>query len=431
MATLNIPEVPGVVNLLPTATYKERLQSMGVSPRLRIEPDGSSATRIIDVDWAEVEAVSTAILGFPVVMGGSTCWISRNTPIFLPWFRPSDERPYLFASKITDIQGIGLGSPIGTAQYSGDIGVPDGSDSGVSPLGAYEKARITIQYSTFPYDIFSDKQMEKGVAGVLGSGVAGGPITDRNGNPDESWLARYVTKIVRPQAEMLTLNQGVMRYVQPGPVVDPVTGATLPSRVQVVPPNSPVERGVSKLLGSCNVEFTWHQIPENGVPCSMINPLLASNPGSGWIERCLGRVNIHTLYSWRPGTLLLLGVELKPYRSPFGDRLFDIRYMLKYFEPQPGIGHNYIFRALPFSAGPTPGWLEVTTTGSSNILLIPDNGFPLDAYTWGLRNSLANNAPPTQQPGTGSGTAPEVPPISVYDWAPFRNLFRPQQTPAP
>jgi hypothetical protein len=323
-------------------------QSEGISGNARFGHNNSTAKRVFFLpDGDGTRGFDKAyqyvkdILGYPEVKTGPTGsrYIARKTPHYINRFtKIGTHRPFLFAQSV-DLKGMApttLGSP------------PDGN-----AYPEYKHFRLEVDYATLPYEVKGDTEIS---GGVITSPPAAAVITSIAA---EWFWERYVTKIAKPAGEFFTIPSGNFKYVTAG--------------------TPPVTQGIGKLLSFCNLQVTWHQIPESGVPSVYVNPTLTTR---SYIESTIGKVNQTAFNGYAIGSLLLLGVTMTPFRSPFGDRIYDVTYMFKYMEPTSGTGHNYIFRPA------SNAWLEVTTSGSTNI----------GTYTDG-RN--------------------------IYDWADFRLLFTP------
>lgn len=297
------------------------------------------------------------VLGYPEIQStpGGQKYISRKVPHAINVFRRlTDNQFFLYATRCA-LSGKAPGAP--------GFGF-DGLE-----FPEYKHFHYKVTYETLPFDIRGDNQITKTASDGSLSGV---------GKPDESYWQRYITKIAKPSGEFLTLpvSGGVppthsYRWAGTGEAVAPV-----------------VERGIGRLLASCNLQVTWHQVPERAVPSIFVNPDLTE---PAMIDTTIGKVNNALFNGFRKGTLLLLGVSMNPFRSPFGDRIFDIVFMLKYFEPlaptspstDPVSGHNFVYK--PYNPG--RGWREVTSDGTGNLSAMTDGK-------------------------------------SIYDWANFRDLFR-------
>ncbi len=332
----------GPVGQFPTgADLSDFAQSEGVSGVGTFEYNRSQGSRVYNFadETGALGGTATAfryvedILGAPSIGEdlASHHWIKRKTPHGMSRFtRPSDDAKFLYATKV-NLKGLGVRA------YSTTL---DGLK-----WPEYKQYRLETQYETLPYEILTDAEM-----------VAKG-YTDANGNPDEASWKRYISKIATPAGQFFTIATGSYSYVGGGGLVT---------------------AGLSKILSFCNLQITHHQVPERAVPSIFVNPALTTR---SYIESTIGCVNSVVFNGYAVGTLLLLGVQMMPYRSPLGDRVYDVKHMMKYFEPTTAKGHNYVYR--PSSAA----YIEVTSTGATNVVAQTDG-------------------------------------ISIYNWAPFAPLFR-------
>ncbi len=360
----------------------------GRSPKFTLEMDRSSASRVVETSWSNWGRFAQCVLGYATlgVDENGKPGLSRAFPWSIPINNTSNRR-FLFASKI-EIEGIGTPTPAGSACVIG-------SDN--NAMAWYERARHTITFDTRTYDILADEQM--GVAIQTTTGGGGAPGDAQLPPPsgiDESRLVRYVTKIVKPAGEFLTLDSSAYYYA----------GLLVGGNIV------PMSRGQNKVIGSYNVSITWHLVPKEAVPSELYNPNCVNKA----IDKCLGRVNRADFDGMKQGTMLLMAVELKPMVSPLGDRVFDITYMFKYFSPSATAkynpanvpGHNHIYRSIGGGATAnvsTNGWYEA---------------FANRAIALATTNTFA----PTNFVAQTDG-------INIYDWADFNNLFRPANYPPP
>jgi hypothetical protein len=328
------------------------------SPAFSIENDTSSVKRSLLINWDDLGDARLAFLGGPQIMGaaaaqfgppapGASSWISRHLPDAFRLFGDTQGRRYLYATKFS---GSGYGMPVGSGN-----GIHDGSDTPI-----YRYAKIEVVYETLTYDIVSDDDM-------VSMGLT------FNNNPDEATLARYVTKEINPGAEYLTLPAGGFKFVTTG--------------------TPPVQGGPGKIVPNFDLALTWHLVPLKAVGCSLLNPQLEDPP----IDNCLGNVNSEDFPAvtasgnpgWPMGTLLMTGATIKPVRSTFGDRLYDLTYRFKFLKK--GIQLLY-YQGTQANLFHDAGYFEVTTTGTTNL--------------------VANN----NDPGSGA--------VNIYPWADFNQLFR-------
>lgn len=304
----------------------ERFSSQGESPRVSLEPDRSTATRIVDTAWEDRWSFAENVIG------SSQLGLSQNGKATIrridPWRFP---RPafgsglgWLWASKIST---SGVGKPSGECF--------DGNNNEAQAV--YKIARHTITYETRTYDILSDTEYYSTYGQAM----------------DESDLRRYITKVVRPQGEFLTLDGNAYRYA----------GLTNTSG------NSfPVSRGLNKAIVAFNLSLTWHLIPYEAIPSKFYN---TAGPNFA-IDRTLGCVNNKAFAGQPMGTLLLTAVSFQPIITPLGQRVADVTYFFKFFNPSDTVrghavhqnyvaGHQHIYTPKPPASGEV-GWYEAVTS---------------------------------------------------------------------
>lgn len=326
------------------------------SPEPSFEPERTSATRVLDVDldgtWTPAVKFARSLLGYPkskATFSGIN-YIQRCTPDEYPeplLLTGSDGGVSLRAVKVA-MRGIG------TPSYA------DCDTNGTNRIAVYPKARLTVQYGTLPFDVWSER--------------TNGWESWNGGVRDESLLTRYVSKVVEPGGQYLTLPGDCFKFVAyDGGDVPPVG---LGGR--------PVMQGTGRMLIHFNMQLTWHMVPESMVPCALVRPFPLVADGPQAIDNALGKVNDATFAGYPAGTLLLTGVRFRPYRSALGKRIYDITYQIKFFKPETGKGHNHIFKQF----GGEGRWYETTTDGTTNLIV--------------------------QTAGR-----------SIYDWYNFKTLFRP------
>jgi|SRR5581483_11680633 len=290
-----------ILKILPNGeqyatVYEEVIRGVH-SPEYSLVAGASRVRRTVDVAWDNRTDAVRCFLGFPRVMPygplATNRYITRALPDYMRDFKNNHDGPYLWATQIEKIEGIG---PLGTYDVTG--------------VAEYEKARLTVIYEAVSHGIFEDRHPK-----VVGA----------TGFPDESKLFRYVTIAFKPSAEFITLPRGYYFWVAEGGE----------------PSGNKMDFGGSKLLPSIEIHFIWRQVP--------VIPTAAQTQ--------VGCVNNapFTIYSnsddsaqitYATGTLLLLGVDLNRYKLASGDGVFDITYRMKYFEPEAGRGHNYFLRYL-------------------------------------------------------------------------------------
>jgi hypothetical protein len=308
------------------------------SPRFSFEQDGTSAERDIFIQYEDLDGAKKGFVGYPSILGDDdTPYLSREIPDYLLNVYDLEGDPYVFATKMTaqgygtpdDVEETGLHNPLTDTPY-------------------YELGKLQVTYETLTYDILSDQDMID-----LG-------YVDEQGNPDESYLVRYVTKKVAPSAEYITLPVGGYYFYIPG-----FSGAA-----------PPISGGPGKIVCSYDFSLTWHQIPLLAVPSALINPDTI-NPA---IDDCLGCVNAGEFADQPTASCLLVGALITPNRSVAGDRLYTVEYRFKYInattpvddpdtdEPV-AVGNQGVYYQGQAAVGTTPaiiaGFYEVSTGGSN------------------------------------------------------------------
>lgn len=343
--------------------WSERFGSRGESPQVSLEVDRSTATRVVDVAWGERWQFATAVVGsarLGVARDGKAA-IIRIAPWRFPRPAFGSGLGWLWATKVSF---RGVGTPT-----LGDQECVEGANNEAE--AKYELARCTIVYETRSYDILSDEEHYV-----------------RHGQSlDEASLARYVTRTVRPQGEFLSLDGGAFHYAG-------LTNAKGESPT--------VKRGLNKTIVAYNLSLTWHLVPYEAIPSKFYN---TTGPNFA-LDRCLGCVNNKPFAGLPAGTLMLGAAEIRPAASPLGQRVADVTYFLKFFNPSDTVrghtihqnyvaGHQHIYTPKPPASGEA-GWYEVVTDDA------------LAASSTAPTNFIA-----------------QTDEVSIFNWRDFDNLFRP------
>lgn len=296
-----------------TVDYEERAEG---SPTFSYSSGASRAERTFRVPWAKKDAFVRGMLGFPRIKNtkpgqpDNIAYVSRALPQPFPGVKdPNGDEEWLYATAVTRLEGAG---PLGTLD-----------DSGVTE---YEYAIVTVQYESLTYKLMTDEELDEAALGP--------------GFPDESYLLRYVTRVTKPSAEYVTLPRGAMRWYLPedpdyvaGAAADRAASRAGAARTAKMPS---VDFANARLVPSTEIVYTWHQVPF--IP-------KAIEAGTKTYVGCVNKNAFGDQHrNYAPGTLLLLSAELKPYRTGAGAFVHDIAYRVKYFEPEPGRGHNYFLR---------------------------------------------------------------------------------------
>lgn len=265
--------------------------------------------------WADRRQAVLDFLGYPTVeTAGAEVWLSRTVPHTYPG------EPNLYCTEVAKIDGIG----------------PTGSngDPGGELQASYQHAEITLIYTTPTYDIATDD--------VLTANAR----VDANGNPSEGTALalgkpRFVTLRAKPGMKTLVFNRSLIKRADNG---------------------NPVLEGVPFIVPHVDFEFTWHQVPKAAI---------------NWARwgKTQGKVNDDTFYGFEAETLLMEAPEPRAIAGPFGDRLFDVVFRMRYFPqydftPEPAgpiaKGWNYVLAPVGNGAGTTLDMVRMCADGQNN-----------------------------------------------------------------
>ena len=193
--------------------------------------------------------------------------------------------------------------------------------------GYYDEARVDIRFGSRPYSVQSNYHA----------------VRDFDGHKlvDESTLTRYVEKRWSFVTQALTLPRG---------------GAVWEG-TQV-----PVDDSNIRIVSHIEMVYVWYQVP--GIPAA--------------VKTHLGCVNDSNFDGHPAETMLLSGVELRPYRWVTGQRLYDILYKFRFFNPEGVKGHNHFLHYKGASVAPaydrilTPGTPPGGASGTEGIFKLKD-----------------------------------------------------------
>lgn len=213
----------------------------------------------------------------------------------VPWRCPYV--PWMWAKSVGNVTGL---------KFTGKI-----SDGISAPRQQYNRARMTVTFTTLPYRVLTDDQLY----GVKYGG-------------DES--QRYVEKPWKTTAEYISIDRGFFRFKEgrPGP----------PNGPQNLGRKFPL--GTGKISVKSDLDWTWHNVAENyifnslGIPRKIIDGL--------------GCVNDRDYLGFRKGTLLALPPEFTPVTQPVPPfvlgltnddppRSWNVRFLFKYWDPPIGV----------------------------------------------------------------------------------------------
>lgn len=303
----------------PWAEYVSRTPS---TQAYRFQTDQTQATFSMEVYWDDFinngsDGVVPRILGYPSVVdgiGNTITRISRSLPMAHPLF------PWLYATAITDVRGIK------------QTGIKNG-------LSSYDRAILTIAFTSLNYNILSDAQLPNFSIGA-------------NEFPNES--LRFVVKHPKPKVEYISLDRYFFKYAEG---VSPPNGNTFPL-------------GIGKITVKVDLEWTWCDVPDRAI--------FDSNGYAPRIYPLMGTVNSVAFAGCDPGTLLFYPPEFTPRMAPVSPdatgilsvdsagnisnvpRTWDVRFRFGYWDPAP--------RGVP--AGSNKGWNLAIWPGDQKFYLV-------------------------------------------------------------
>jgi hypothetical protein len=337
--------------------YAECVQGPA-SPEEELRNDGSRAVRTFFVQWFNRLEFMTELLGYPEIssiyhLDGSAAGIFRKVPDAHPnFFR--NGKPFLFATQVLRCEPWGVPPPFPNEDLPNmrdRSQLPDATD-----IAAYAFAKIQVLYETPTYEVVPDDQMAR----------------DAFGYPAEYNLTRFVTKYIQAAASAFTIPTATLRYVDHA---TPASTTVVPGYPSIIEPKS-------------DLILIWHHVPQAAVGMRLINPTAPVFP----IDKSIGKVNKETFAGLPAGTVLLDNVSPKPIRSAVGDRLWDLEFRFKFFNPvavqvtnstgtsvdRQTVGHNHI---LYWKAGATSiSYAEITIDGTTNLVNKTAGKNPHDWY---------------------------------------------------
>lgn len=244
--------------------------------------------RVFDVPWTKAWEFGAHVTGYPRLHSLATvdvnatdvasylasAYIQRITPMSCgidaidldPDNGPDLPQRFLWATDF-DVDGI---KPVDFEE--------------ISQMGRYLWARVTVDFQAAPFRIRKDQDMPT---------VSGSPV--------EYNMTRYVTPMVNPYAQFVTLPAHAFLYVNDTNTADQVAVQNTNGVIQVF----------------ANVSYTWHEVPV--IPYAALE--------------LLGKSNDATFGGFERETLNYIGCQVVPYRKASGQRVFDITYMMKRFKP--------------------------------------------------------------------------------------------------
>lgn len=301
-----------------TVTFVERVDKAdpGCSPIESFAQDNSRTTRTYDVAYTDRVKTIKSILGGQSTSGDGGVEIKRYAPLNDPdWFATSwgpanqgDGLPFLFASEISKIEGIGKPAGGNFKNSAGDLAA-----------ATYLTARISVTFSMPTFVIFPG-----------------------NTSSDESNWSRWVTRDFRVSGEYLSVPGGAgMKFVTGPHTLKPV-------RIVGVRPG--------KVIPKYDLRVTWQRVPQRAIGSIVVNAVLQSAGTLGAIDTTIGKVNQGVFNGFPAATVLLLGCSIKAYRWGSGNFYYDVEYLFNF--------NQNGFNKVPYlSAANTFGFVEISTDG--------------------------------------------------------------------
>jgi hypothetical protein len=281
-------------NQIPYFEYMEYRESWKL--------DGVESTRICGCRWEDRydfirDMLGTATWSPGQNVGGVVSNLSRQVPEAHPEYQNSDGVGWMYATEaqLLDCQGMKVHdhSDIAKALSSSpDYGTLNAFDDN-SYMVAFNIAKFSITYRPVDYFVYTDKET---------------PADQTNGE-----LERFVIKTYTYAAENLPIPGSAFWWVP-----------TVPENRNQIPECPP------KVFPTMELTYTWKNVP-----------LPRIQKSDNIISR-IGTVNSAAFDRgyWDVGTLLFVAPDIKPFRSPVGDYLYDIAFKFLYR----ATGHNFLYR---------------------------------------------------------------------------------------
>lgn len=243
---------------------------------MTFDSEGASASLVLQCAWDDRYECIKQLLGYPYrAVIGSEGVLLRVLPLQHPIFH------WLVAKRVSNIKGL---SPKGKEAAAPHNNLQFGAK--------YEKARMTVEFWTPPYDLLSDADV--GVNETL----------------------RFVTKQWRFVTEFLSLQQGAWLFA------DVASGSK----------GKPIPGGRGFLVSKTEMIQTWHQVPH---AC-----LFDGDDFPSLIQSAVGKLNVNDWEGCEAGTVLCNPPVIKPFTSPLApgvlgatNRLWDVEFHLSHFDP--------------------------------------------------------------------------------------------------
>lgn len=375
------------------------------SPRISLSIDRSSAHRTVDVPYLQAETFAQFATGYPKLASytsGSTTYAYIKRAV--PWILPLKRNRGIFCSRC---EWEGYGVPNAFAVNTFSLNLMRHFDADNEAFAVYQNARCALDYETPTYDVLDDQGLKDANEFY--------DIGDHD--YDESTWLRYITKIVRPQGEFITIQGSNFNGYYLG-------------RLKLANNRGfPINDSINKTVCATTITVTWHQVPEAAVPMAEFNEGAANTA----IDNCIGRVNDRNFNGNPQGTLLLQAADIQPHKDSRGDRIYDITYTFKHFNPRPdapiwtiptgtaGLGGG---NGTPIQVFAGHNHVYVPRPRLSGASIVFGGQFPADlALRQDWYEPLSDED--LARSRAGSNFFLKSREVNIYDWANLANLFRP------
>jgi len=204
--------------------------------------------------------------------------LRRELPAAHPYY------DWLYATKISNIEGVSLDGMADAAQYQRII------QTHFKDLAIYENYKVTVEFEPRPYIIMTDEQVralwQENVPNYYNVANSFTNFTDC------AEYRRFVEISIEPNAEFLTTAVNSFKYKDSDTTID---GQWI---------NGTNGSGVNIVVVKPVVKLTWYFVPYLMV--------FSQN-----ITDALGKVNQYQFYGYQAGSLLFKGMEINKYSPPF------------------------------------------------------------------------------------------------------------------
>lgn len=221
--------------------------------------------------------------------------------------------PWLYASRITNI--VGIGRAAGTEAAAPQLEV----EPITSAAASYPYYELTVEFTPRMYAVFKDDWVETESMTYYLSDNSSATKTIRR-----EWT-RYTDYEILPAPELITAQQGQSFFVTSTGAISPYSAAS--------PPHSFPFQGFPRIVSPrSSVVFRWFQVPFGYVDSE-----------NSYLDQHIGKINQKPWYGWPAGSLLYEGFKAKRYvpsvpdlvqeedTSQFStDKLCDIEFAFTY-----------------------------------------------------------------------------------------------------